>query len=178
MAIPYALKTGVYYFRQQKDVSAQQWTALCHAVIQAHRVIRQQPATTGYPDIVICHNGSRALHHDDSLIGPGIMVFNGPAGQSGDTLVLSRFISKSRCERCDTGGHPYDFLVRVIFLLANHFCQGNWEIAADIKPHDWQASIDWIAQYLYITVDFSDLPSYFISWQNASATAGRSMTFG
>jgi len=178
MTTPYALKTGIYYFRQRKDVSQEQWTALCHAVTKAHRVLRQQPATTGYPGIVICHNGGRTLHHDDSLIGPGMIVFNGPAGQSGDTLVLSRFISQSRCERCNTDGYPYGFLVRVAFLLANHFCPDNWEIAADVWPHYWKRSADWIAQYMNITVGSSDFSSYFVSWPNTSIPNDRSITFG
>ncbi|PWC14318.1 hypothetical protein B4923_05265 [Brenneria roseae subsp. americana] len=150
---------GIYHIHHIADAPQENWLRLCRDVTRAHRFIRQRPETAGYCHLTICEMaGNTPLRYDDSLIGLGVIAFNGyrAAQQAGDPFLLCRLRRALNHVRCLTYGHPYGFLVRVVLLLANHHCPNTWRIDADVPLDQWQQSLDWIAEYLTLPLSVPD----------------------
>lgn len=117
------------------------------------------PQASGYSCLTICeHSGNTPLRFDDSLIGLGVISFNGcrVRQQAGDAFVLVRGMRQTNEYYCNTDDQPYSFMVRVVLLLANYHCPTTWEFAADIPTSDWQQTADWIAKYLNLASHIPD----------------------
>lgn len=152
--------TGIYRIKQLQEAESAAWLDLCRAVTLAYRQIRMQSQTTGYPSLTICeHSGNTSLRFDDSLIGLGVISFNGCRArqQAGDAFILTRGMHQTADYCCNTDNHPYSFLVQVILLLANHYCPATWKITADILLSEWQQTADWIAKHLNLASRLPDL---------------------
>jgi len=152
--------TGIYRIKQVQEAEPDAWLDLCRAVTFAYRYIRTQSQTTGHPSLTICeHSGNTSLRFDDSLIGLGVISFNGSGArqQAGDAFILTRGMHQTADYSCNTNNLPYGFLVRVVILLANYYCPATWQINTDIPLSDWQQTADWIAKYLNLASRIPDL---------------------
>lgn len=154
--------SGVYHIQQLHEAEPEAWLDLCRAVTQAHRQIRMASQITGHSCLTICeHSGNTPLRYDDSLIGLGVISFNGCRArqQAGDAFVLTRGMHQTAEYCCNTDNQPYSFLVRVILLLANHYCPDTWRLITDIPEFDWIHSAGWITEYLKIPLSSLNFPS-------------------
>ncbi|TPG63146.1 hypothetical protein [Ewingella americana] len=154
--------SGVYHIQQLQEAEPEVWLDLCRAATQAQRQIRMESQTTGHSCLTICeHSGNTPLRFDDSLIGLGVISFNGCRArqQAGDAFILTRGMRQITEYCCNTDNQPYSFLVRVMLLLANHYCPGTWQFITDILESDWIHSAGWITQYLNITLSPLNPPS-------------------
>ncbi|MCA7014566.1 hypothetical protein LF934_18190 [Dickeya dadantii] len=157
---------GCYTLQQHGDAPQESWLRLCHDVTLAHRTLRQQPQTAGYRYLTLCEGaGNTPLRYDDSLIGLGVITFNGcrASQQAGDTFVLCRSRRTVNGYSCQTDGHPYSFLVRVVLLLAQYHCPDVWQIKADIPPIDWLQAQHWIIEHLQIPLVLPEGSNVFIA---------------
>lgn len=160
MSAGFSIPSAVYRIKQLKEAEPESWSDLCQAVTQAHRQIRMQPQTTDHSCLTICeHSGNTSLRFDDSLIGLGVISFNGSRAhqQAGDAFILTRGIHQTADYSCNTNHLPYSFLVRVVLLLADFYCPTSWQITTDIPLSDWQQTADWIAKYLNLACRIPDL---------------------
>ncbi|WP_261392541.1 hypothetical protein [Serratia fonticola] len=116
---------GVFHFIQHRTVSSQDWQALCQVITKAYLKMREHPETLGLAIApAICeYTGSRLLRYDDSMIGLGLISFNGErvTHQAGDPFLLYRCQTLHAPIRCDTRGYPYQWLVVITLLLANTY---------------------------------------------------------
>ncbi|WP_447883266.1 hypothetical protein [Serratia fonticola] len=69
----------VFHFLQHHTVLPQDWHTLCQAITTAYLKMREHPDSLGSAIApVICeHTGNRPLRDDDSVIGLGVISFNG-----------------------------------------------------------------------------------------------------
>ena len=150
------LKTGVFHFTLLRDIAQDDWFTLCRLATQAHRQLRLRPETTGIkPTPIICNGaGITPLHYDDSLIGLGVIVFNGEHHHqlSGDTFILNQHRHPYDRGYCHTHGHPYRFMVMTVLLLAHHTCPNAWKITSDVSGMEWQRVADWLQEALSIVI--------------------------
>ncbi len=149
-------KTGVFHFRLLRDIAQDDWFKLCRLVTRAHRQLRLKPESTDVePPPVICNGaGITPLRSDDSLIGLGVIVFNGEHHHqlSGDTFILNRHRHPYDRGYCHTHGHPYRFMVMAVLLLAHHSCPTVWKITSDVSGTEWQNVADWLQAELAIVI--------------------------
>ncbi len=147
-------KTGAFHFRLVRDIAQDDWFTLCRLVTRAHRQLRLKPETTGIePTPIICNGaGITPLRYDDSLIGLGVIVFNGEHHHqlSGDTFILNQHRHPYDRGYCDTYGHPYRFMVMAVLLLAHYTCPNVWKITSDVSCAEWQRVADWLQAELAI----------------------------
>ncbi len=150
------LKTGVFHFRLLRDITQGDWFTLCRLVTRAHRQLRLKPESTGIePPPVICNGaGITPLHYDDSLIGLGVIVFNGEHHHqlSGDTFILNQHNHPYDRGYCHTYGHPYRFMVMAVLLLTHYTCPNAWKIKSDVSCAEWQHVADWLQAELVIVI--------------------------
>lgn len=144
-------------FTHYQAASHEAWSELCRAVARVHHQVRNEPdfRWLGKPLVVCDHSGTQPLRYDDSMIGIGVIAFNGDfnAGLSGDPLCLVRsFVLERQQGQCDTGHHPYDFLVMAVLLLASHFCSGCYGIRSTVARAEWQQVADWLTTQLDLVV--------------------------
>lgn len=156
-----SVEGGLYHVQHITDALQENWLLLCRDVTQAHHLIRQKPETTGYHNLTICEmSGNTPLRYDDSLIGLGVIAFNGCSALqlAGEPFVLHRLRRTIDRYSCHTYGHPYNFLVQVTFLLALHHCPNAWKIKTNVPINQWRQAMEWIAKYLGSSVSTSDTP--------------------
>lgn len=144
-------------FTHYQAASHEAWLELCRATTRVHNRVRNAPdfRWLGKPLVVCDLSGSQPLRYDDSLIGIGVIAFNGDfdAGLSGDPFCLVRSFSVERQQgQCDTGHHPYDFLVMAVLLLASHCCPGCYDILSTVARTEWQQVADWLNTHLDMAV--------------------------
>ncbi len=78
MSAGFSIPSAVYRIKQLTEAEPESWSDLCQAVTQAYLQIRMQPQTTDHSCLTICeHSGNTSLRFDDSLIGLGVISFNG-----------------------------------------------------------------------------------------------------
>ncbi|EEQ17183.1 hypothetical protein yinte0001_4360 [Yersinia intermedia ATCC 29909] len=109
----------------------------------------------GKPLTVYDHSGTKPLRYDDSMVGLGVISFNGDfgTGLSGDPLCLVRLFSSERQQsQCDTGHHPYDFMVMAVLLLVNHYCPTCYALHSTVERTEWQQISDWLNTHLHLAV--------------------------
>ncbi|MCD1127585.1 MULTISPECIES: hypothetical protein [Limnobaculum] len=151
-----APKTGAFHFKLLHDIVQEDWFTLCHLVTRAHRQVRLNPESTGITPLpVICNGaGITPLRYDDSLIGLGVIVFNGEHHHqlSSDTFILNRHRHPYDRGYCHTHGHPYRFMVMAVLLLAQHTCPNVWKITSDVSGAEWQHVADWLYTELAIGI--------------------------
>ncbi|CAI0978275.1 hypothetical protein [Serratia fonticola] len=70
---------GVFHFLQHHTVLPQDWHTLCQAITTAYLKMQEHPDSLSLATApVICeHTGNRPLRDDDSVIGLGVISFNG-----------------------------------------------------------------------------------------------------
>lgn len=146
-----------YFFSHIKTVPHEVWRELCCAVTRVHHRVRNAPdfRWLGKPLVVCDLSGTKPLRYDDSLIGIGVIAFNGDdnAGLSSDPLCLVRlFSSERRQSQCITGHHPYDFLVMAVMLLVSHFCPTCYALRSTVARTEWQQVADWLNIHLHLVV--------------------------
>ncbi|MHC6755453.1 hypothetical protein [Yersinia ruckeri] len=146
-----------YSFTHIKTVPHALWRELCRAVTQVHDRIRNKSdfCWLGNSLTVYDHSGTKPLRYDDSMVGLGVISFNGDfgAGLSGDPLCLVRlFSSEQRQSQCDTGHHPYDFLVMALLLLVNHYCPTCYALHSTVGRTEWQQVADWLNTHVHLEV--------------------------
>ncbi|WP_025121926.1 MULTISPECIES: hypothetical protein [unclassified Serratia (in: enterobacteria)] len=146
-----------YFFTHIKTIPHEAWRELCRAVTRVHDGVRNEAGFRwlGKPLTVFDLSGTKPLRYDDSLIGVGIISFNGDdtAGLSGDPFCLLRSLSSARRQsQCDTGHHPYDFLVIAVLLLVNHYCPTCYVIHSTVGRAEWQQVADWLNTHLHLAV--------------------------
>ncbi|AHG22815.2 hypothetical protein Z042_14330 [Chania multitudinisentens RB-25] len=144
-------------FTHYQTASHEAWRELCRATTRVHHQVRNASdfRWLGKPLVVCDHSGNQPLRYDDSLIGIGVIAFNGDfnAGLSGDPFCLVRsFVLERQQVQCDTGHHPYDFLVMAVLLLASHFCSGCYGIRSTVACAEWQQVADWLNTHLDLAV--------------------------
>ncbi|WP_144242872.1 hypothetical protein ACIOG3_15880 [Yersinia rochesterensis] len=144
-------------FTHLQTVPHEAWSELCRAVTQVHHRIRNEPdfCWLGKPLIVYNHSGTKPLRYDDSMVGLGVISFNGDfgTGLSGDPLCLIRLFSSERQQsQCDTGHHPYDFMVMAVLLLVNHYCPTCYALHSTVERTEWQQISDWLNTHLHLAV--------------------------
>ena len=149
-------KTGTFHFRLLRNIAQDDWFTLCRLATRAHRQLRIKPESSGIePPLVICNGaGITPLRYDDSLIGLGVIVFNGEHHHqlSGDTFILNQHRHPYDRGYCDTHGHPYRFMVMAVLLLAHHTCPNVWKITSDVSCTEWQRVADWLQAELAIAI--------------------------
>lgn len=147
---------GVFHFLQHHTVSSPDWHTLCQAVTQAYRKMREQPETLGLTTVpVICeHTGNRPLRYDDSLIGLGMIGFNGDRSnlQAGDPFLLYQRQIPHAPIRCDTRGYPYQWLVMSALLLANTYSPKTWTMESDVPQKQWRKVAHWLTHHCQLPV--------------------------
>lgn len=147
---------GVFHFLQHNTVPPQAWHSFCQAVTQAYQKMREHPHTLGLATFpVICeHTGNRPLRYDDSMIGLGMIGFNGDrvAHQAGDPFLLYRRQIPHAPIRCDSRGYPYQWLVMATLLLANTYSPNTWTIESDVPLKLWHSVAYWLAQRCQLPV--------------------------
>lgn len=146
-----------YFFTHIKTVPHEVWSELCRAVARVHRRVRDEPSFCwlGKPLTVYDHSGTTPLKYSDSMIGLGVIAFNGDydADLSGDPLCLVRLLHfEGRQTQCNTDHHPYDFLVMAVALLASHYCPTCYVLHSTVARSEWQQVADWINTQLHLVV--------------------------
>ncbi|CAM4377177.1 Uncharacterised protein [Yersinia intermedia] len=146
-----------YFFTHIKTVSHEAWSELCRAISRVHNRVRNESGFCwlGKPLTVYDHSGTKPLRYDDSMVGLGVISFNGDfgTGLSGDPLCLVRLFSSERQQsQCDTGHHPYDFMVMAVLLLVNHYCPTCYALHSTVERTEWQQISDWLNTHLHLAV--------------------------
>ncbi|HHQ6594789.1 TPA: hypothetical protein ACSTLU_001004 [Serratia fonticola] len=104
---------------------------------------------------VICeHTGNRPLRDDDSVIGLGVISFNGErvAHLAGDPFLLYRRQISHAPIRCDTRCYPYQWLVMAVLLLTNTHSPNTWTIESDVPVEQWRSVARWLTQHCKLPV--------------------------
>ncbi|MFO6494547.1 hypothetical protein [Hafnia alvei] len=147
---------GVFHFLQHRTVSSQDWQALCQAITKAYLKMREHPETLGLATAPgICeYTGSCPLRYDDSMIGLGLISFNGErvTHQAGDPFLLYRRQTPHAPIRCDTRGYPYQWLVMITLLLANTYSSNTWMIESDVPLKQWRSVGHWLTYHCLLPV--------------------------
>ncbi|ATI88095.1 hypothetical protein ACI8CA_001696 [Salmonella enterica] len=146
---------ALFQWQQTRTAPREAWLALCRDVTQLHRLIRENTM------FVVCElSGNTPLRYDDSMVGLGVIVFNGDRSNNlaGDAFVLDSLPPPSGSRRCDTRGHPYGFLVQASLLLAAYHCPGVWRVTSDVTPEEWQQTAAWLTTQLNLASRLPDLP--------------------
>ncbi|MGI3087699.1 hypothetical protein ACRTA3_10090 [Yersinia pseudotuberculosis] len=146
-----------YFFTPIKTVPHEAWSELCRAITRVHHRVRNEPGFCwlGKPLTVYDHSGTKPLRYDDSMVGLGVIAFNGDfgAGLSGDPLCLVRLCSSERRQsQCNTFHHPYDFLVMAVLLLVSHYCPTCYALHSTVGRTEWQQVTDWLNTHLHLAV--------------------------
>ncbi|WP_447870375.1 hypothetical protein [Serratia fonticola] len=147
---------GVFHFLQHNTVSSHDWQRLYQATTQAYLKMCGQPETLGLATApIICeHTGNRLYPLDHSLIGPGMIGFNGERAShlAGDPFMLYRRQISHAQIRCDTRGYPYQWLVMAVLLLANTQCPNTWTIESDVPLKQWRKVTHWLTHHCKLPV--------------------------
>lgn len=147
---------GVFHFLQHHTVLPQDWHTLCQAITTAYLKMREHPHSLGLASSpVICeHTGNRPLRDDDSVIGLGVISFNGEraAHLAGDPFLLYRRQTPYAPIRCDTRGYPYQWLVMAVLLLANTHSPNTWTIESDVPVKQWRSVARWLTHHFKLPV--------------------------
>ncbi|MEX2942154.1 hypothetical protein [Serratia fonticola] len=147
---------GVFHFLQHNTVSPSDWQTLNQAITTAYQHLCQHPETLGLTvsPVIDEYTGNRRYRFDDSLMGLGMIGFNGErfAHLAGDPFILYRRQTPHALIRCDTRGYPYYWLVMVALLLANTQCPTTWTIESDVSPKQWRKVAHWLPHHCQLPV--------------------------